>query len=265
MRRLLSRTVAHTVRTSLLAPRICHLTSPLLASSSFPALAMTAVLPHPPRDHTPDPSAEYFDLLTPDGQPLGRSKLRSHVHRDGDWHRAVHIWPLHLDRRQILIQLRAACKDSFPSHWDVGCAGHLSAGESSDAAAVGELQEELGLQAKGEEEGGGEGDGDGEGRLQRIASLKREVISQEGRFVDREWVDVYVYPCRVECERMRLQEEEVAEVRWVDLDDYIRTLERGEAHYVPFPDLAAYKVQVFEPIRRLLYTSPHTAQADASA
>ena len=213
---------------------------------------MTAVLPHPPRDHTPDPTAERFDLLTPDGLPLGRSKLRSHVHRDGDWHRAVHIWVVHVGRRQILIQLRAACKDSFPSHWDVGCAGHLSAGETSEAAAAGELQEELGLQAKGEVGKGDDNADGGEGQLQLIASLKREVISQQGRFIDREWVDVYVYRCRVECEQMRLQEEEVAAVRWIDIDDYIRTLERGEPGYVPFPDLPLYKERVFDTIRAML-------------
>ena len=35
---------------------------------------------------------EYFDVLDSNGHKTGRIKLRSEVHRDGDWHRAVNIW-----------------------------------------------------------------------------------------------------------------------------------------------------------------------------
>lgn len=40
-----------------------------------------------------DPAkGEYFDVLDSEGHKTGRIKLRSAVHRDGDWHRAVNIW-----------------------------------------------------------------------------------------------------------------------------------------------------------------------------
>lgn len=35
---------------------------------------------------------EYFDLLDENGNKTGKTKLRNEVHRDGDWHKAVHIW-----------------------------------------------------------------------------------------------------------------------------------------------------------------------------
>ena len=35
---------------------------------------------------------EYFDLLDENGNKIGKRKLRSEVRRDGDWHKAVHIW-----------------------------------------------------------------------------------------------------------------------------------------------------------------------------
>ena len=37
-------------------------------------------------------SKEYFDILDENGNKTGQTKLRSEVHRDGDWHKAVHIW-----------------------------------------------------------------------------------------------------------------------------------------------------------------------------
>ena len=210
-------------------------------------MSIDAIARPPVRDHVPVPSAEYFDVLSEDGRPLGRSKLRAHVHRDGDWHRAVHVWVVHLERRQILIQLRAACKDSWASHWDVGCAGHLSAGEVSEAAAAAELEEELGLRARDA------GDpSSSEGRLLYVCALKREVISQQGRFIDREWVDVYLLLGRVEADAMRLQEEEVEAVRYIDVDEYVAKLEQGEPGYVPFPDLPVYRTAVFDVIKRTL-------------
>ena len=37
---------------------------------------------------------EEFDVLDAKGRPTGRAKARSAVHRDGDWHAAVHVWVL---------------------------------------------------------------------------------------------------------------------------------------------------------------------------
>lgn len=37
---------------------------------------------------------EFFDILDEDGNKTGRTKLRNEVHRDGDWHKAFHIWIL---------------------------------------------------------------------------------------------------------------------------------------------------------------------------
>src|SRR5262245_11662165 len=35
---------------------------------------------------------EPFDLCDDEGHLLGRSKARALVHRDGDWHRSLHLW-----------------------------------------------------------------------------------------------------------------------------------------------------------------------------
>ena len=211
---------------------------------------------HPPsRSHIPSPTTESFDLLTPDGHPLGHSKLRSHVHRDGDWHRAVHIWVVHEGRGEVLIQLRAKCKDSFPGCWDVGCAGHLSAGETSEEAAVAELEEEVGLTVSGAV-GAGVG---GEGVLAYLTTLKREVISQQGAFVDREFVDVYYTLTDKEASDMRLQAEEVEAVRYIDIDEYVRTLEAREEGYVPYPDLPTYRREVFDRLKQII-AAPHNSE-----
>ena len=56
---------------------------------------------------------------------------RSAVHRDGDYHRAVHVWIFAESTQQLLLQKRADCKDSWPGLWDISSAGHVSAGDTS--------------------------------------------------------------------------------------------------------------------------------------
>jgi isopentenyldiphosphate isomerase len=62
-------------------------------------------------------------------------KFRGEVHRDGDYHRAVHVWIYSESTQELLLQRRADCKDSWPGQWDISSAGHISAGDSSLVSA----------------------------------------------------------------------------------------------------------------------------------
>lgn len=53
---------------------------------------------------------EYFDALDENGNLTGVKKLRKEVHRDGDWHRTVHIWIINNDnesyyKEDVLIRI----------------------------------------------------------------------------------------------------------------------------------------------------------------
>ncbi|KAB2061785.1 hypothetical protein ES319_A10G109300v1 [Gossypium barbadense] len=78
---------------------------------------------------------EYLDVLTKIGKKIskkiGGSKPRGDVHRDGDYHKAVHVWIFTESTQELLLQKRADCKDSWPGLWDISSAGHISTGDSS--------------------------------------------------------------------------------------------------------------------------------------
>lgn len=100
------------------------------------------------RPATTDPQDELFALLDADGEPTGAVKPRGQVHRDGDWHGALHIWVggVGADGAPfVLFQRRSATKDTFANALDVAVGGHLRAGESVEAS-LREAEEELGLQ-----------------------------------------------------------------------------------------------------------------------
>jgi isopentenyldiphosphate isomerase len=121
---------------------------------------------------------ELFDVLDGNGEKTGEVKLRSLVHKDGDWHKAVHIWITN-DKGQLLMQKRSPNKDSHPNEWDISCAGHVVAGETSASTAVKELSEELGLTAS-------------ENDFEFLFQLKNQSITNNGSFLNNEFDDVYI-------------------------------------------------------------------------
>lgn len=93
-----------------------------------------------------DPN-ELFDIVRADGTPTGLVKPRALVHRDGDWHRAVHVWVAgHDDEGEafIMFQQRSLAKDTFPGRLDATVGGHYRAGEGLDQA-LREIEEEIGI------------------------------------------------------------------------------------------------------------------------
>jgi isopentenyldiphosphate isomerase len=101
----------------------------------------------PQPDFAQDPD-ELFDVVTEDGLPTGVVKRRADVHRDGDWHRAIHVWVcgIHDGQPFLLLNLRGPHKDTWPGRLDVTVGGHLAAGEGVDQAFR-EIDEEIGIVA----------------------------------------------------------------------------------------------------------------------
>jgi len=86
-------------------------------------------------------------VLDENGMPTGVRKRRGDVHRDGDWHGALHIWVGGVDadgRPFALFQRRSQTKDTWPGSLDVAVGGHLRAGETL-SEAVREAEEEIGI------------------------------------------------------------------------------------------------------------------------
>jgi isopentenyldiphosphate isomerase len=84
---------------------------------------------------------ELLDVLDAGGRRVG-TKARGAVHRDGDWHRAFHLWVV--DAGGVLLQHRSEAKQAWPGYLDATAAGHLVAGEEV-ADGLREVREELGV------------------------------------------------------------------------------------------------------------------------
>jgi isopentenyldiphosphate isomerase len=122
---------------------------------------------------------ELFDVIDMTGTPTGVVKRRADVHRDGDWHRAIHVWIYGRDASGdfLLLQRRGHDKDSWPGRLDATAAGHLTAGETPEDAFR-EIEEELGVVAD----------------LTALRKVGTRVIAGEDppAYMDREHEEVYL-------------------------------------------------------------------------
>ena len=88
---------------------------------------------------------EFLDIVDESNNLTGETAERELIHTSGIWHREVVVWVMN-ERGDILVQKRAANKRQHPNKWGI-CAGHVDAGETVEAAALRELEEELGFKA----------------------------------------------------------------------------------------------------------------------
>ena len=153
---------------------------------------------------------EYFDVVDENGMPVGEIISREKAHREGIQHRTAHVWIVRKKDSgyDVLLQKRSRNKDSFPGMYDTSSAGHIPAGEEPLPSALRELKEELGIEAGPED--------------LRYAGMFHGQYEKEFHghvFRDNEIARVYVYDRPVAAEELTLQESEVEEVRWFDLEE----------------------------------------------
>jgi isopentenyldiphosphate isomerase len=169
---------------------------------------------------------ELFDVLDAAGNPTGRAKRRADVHRDGDWHRALHCWVLDLSdpaRPCLLYQRRGAHKDTWPARLDVTVGGHYASGETL-ADVLREVEEEIGQAVA----------------LDQLVRLgTRQVVSDGGMggtgsqaVKDCEIQDVFLWRSTLPLETYRPQPVEVTALERVSVADALALLS-GQVRRAP--------------------------------
>ena len=147
--------------------------------------------------------AEYFDVLDEFGNKTGQVKPRVDVHRDGDWHREVHIWIVN-DKNEVLLQKRAPNKDHCPNMWDISVGGHIGAGDESIASAIRETKEEIGVDITADQ-------------LQFLGTLRG--TNSFGPVINNKFDDVYLMRLNIDIDKIVFLENEISEVCWMPVSE----------------------------------------------
>jgi isopentenyldiphosphate isomerase len=154
-------------------------------------------------------SEEMIDVLDAQGVPTGQVRSKKEVHQLGLWHRTVHVWIV-TPTGNLLMQRRGPNMDTHPNHWDISSAGHISAGETSLQGVQREMSEELGLSISEQPE--------------LLGTVHGESVHQSGRYINREYQDVYLMTRNVSIDELTKQESEVSALRlmpWLVVQSHI--------------------------------------------
>lgn len=84
-----------------------------------------------------------IQIVDENDNPIGEDTI-ANAQANGLKHRIVRIMVEDEDGK-VLLQRRHPSKRTYPKCWDNSAAGHVDAGETYEAAAVRELQEEIGV------------------------------------------------------------------------------------------------------------------------
>jgi isopentenyldiphosphate isomerase len=141
---------------------------------------------------------EYLDVLDSEGNLTGISKARPEIHASGDWHATVHVYICRFvkDEIEFLVHLRSATKDSSPNMWDTRFGGYVQAGETSDATALSELAEEIGIAVE-------------------LHNLKKGRVHKHDGYPNCEFATSYYYFADLDIAQLKFNDGEVQTAKWM--------------------------------------------------
>lgn len=151
---------------------------------------------------------EKFDVLNEEGVFTGEVASRDECHSKGLRHRAVVVFIIN-SKGQVLLQQRSSSKRIWPNLWDITAGGHVLEGEFGFEAVIRETKEELELDIIKEE-------------LLYIGSTIS--FNEKAGMIDRHFNEYFIVNKDLDIDELRLQKEEVQDIRWFDKDEIIKKI-----------------------------------------
>lgn len=153
---------------------------------------------------------EELEILDENNISLGFSKKRALVHKDGDWHKSVHIYVLN-NKNELLIHLRSSFKDLNPDCWDTRFGGHVLAGDAVEKTVIKELEEEIGIK-------------------RRIGDLIEGLVIKWDGKTNREFNPTYYYKFR-KGDKIKFNDNEVVKVKWMSFEKILKSIKKNPSKW----------------------------------
>lgn len=146
---------------------------------------------------------ELWDVYNRDRTKLSKTMVRGDKFESGSYHLVVHACIFN-SKGEMLIQQRQPFKSGWPNMWDITVGGSAIAGDTSQTAIEREVFEEIGLKID----------------MQNI----RPHLTVN---FDRGFDDIYLIEKEVDINELKLQYEEVQQVKWATIDEIYQKLDEG--------------------------------------
>lgn len=178
---------------------------------------------------------EYFDVLTSEGDFTNKIETREKCHEEGLWHKAVVLIILSTDNKKVLLQQRSTSKKLWPNKWDISAGGHVLAGELGYQSVIRETEEELGLKIEKDD-------------LEFIGATTSE--TEKGKIINKHFNEIYIAHKDIDIKDIKLQEEEVQDIKWIDKEEVIRMIKNNYEDLTEKVSCWNYLIKYFEMIEK---------------
>jgi isopentenyldiphosphate isomerase len=151
---------------------------------------------------------EILDVYDINRNKLNKTIVRGEVVETGNYFLVVHVCVFN-SNGEMLIQQRQTFKKGWPNKWDITVGGCAIKGETSQAAAERELFEEIGLKVD-------------------LKNIRPHITVNFNNGYD----DVYLIEKDVDINELKLQYEEVQDVKWASKEEIFSMIDSGE--FMPY-------------------------------
>lgn len=160
---------------------------------------------------------ELLDVLDENGNKTGVTKTKEEIYKTGEWFRSVHIWIIN-DDNELLLQRRSLNKTTYPNLWAVSVSGHVVAGETSMEAVIREIKEEIDIDITIDQ-------------CEYLFTIRRQNIFDN--CINRVYDDNYLVRLNIDVNNAKIQQTELNEIRYFNIDNLKIMLENRDPHFVP--------------------------------
>ncbi len=146
---------------------------------------------------------EYWDIYDQHQKRTGKKVLKGTRLQNGEYHFIVHVWLRNCERK-YLIEERSS-KTSYPYFWCTPC-GNVMADETPLEACIREVKEEIGIDLSDKKE----------------IPFDCSLYEEDGQSY---WCQTYLYEIDIDLSKVKLQEEEVSNVRYATIEEIKNMME----------------------------------------
>lgn len=155
---------------------------------------------------------EMVKALNKHGEETGVIIEKLEAHKEGVCHGISAVVIINAEGK-VLLQKRAPTKRDEPGKWDLSAAGHISADDTAEEAAIRETIEEIGIKIT-------------KADLQQIDTYLFEKYEENKKI--SHYTYLFIVRKDIDKDKIVMQKSEVGEVKFVDKNDYNRMLKNGE-------------------------------------
>lgn len=146
---------------------------------------------------------ELVDIYNDKHEKLNYTKGRKEL-VEGEYRLSCFVWIMN-DNDEILVQQRLATAKTCPNMWETTSGGAIS-GDTPITGTLRELEEELGIKANKDD-------------LKYIGTYARI----------NDYVEVFLLKSNISVDELKLQEDEVQDVKWMKISEFQKIIDNGMA------------------------------------